>query len=247
MSFKLRDAKELGDAIAHWIALRSLLGRIDYLSERNLSEPISDFLFSRTRNWNLLSEYNHPAIQQPKRGRPKQLDFVLLQNQTVRVCIETKFGNCSPIDLVNDLLRLALFQKHALRLFVHVLKDADFTALHDRRMSNGGTHIRRLSGFLGTTKERQRTNFNRMASNFGAQSSRHDRWVGRILSDFNAENPLVDGTQFPGGITSVVVQKESFAGYTTYVLLVGRLKRVQPLDFALLANCGISDEEAGEV
>lgn len=244
MPFTMKDARELGEAVSFWIGFRTLLGRQDHLSERSLSEPISDFLISRARPWALHSEFNHPIIQAPKRGRPKQFDYALLQNHRICACIETKFGSCNPVELINDLLRLALLPK-VHRFFLHVLRDEEFKSLYEMRMRNDGGPIRKLTQFLDMN-QKARINFGVLANYLDNNPTRYDKWLAGILSGFEEGNPLVGGRQLPGGMTSTMIQFQSIAGFTTYVLRVGRLTRVASVNFARMGQLGISDEEANE-
>jgi hypothetical protein len=103
--------EQLCEAVACWLEFQFLCGRETLLCESYISQPVGEFLLSSNKGHHLVSEYNHPTFANNDRGRPKQLDYVVLSrdSQYIELAIEAKYVGNSPLDkskVFNDILRL---------------------------------------------------------------------------------------------------------------------------------------------
>ncbi len=103
-------ARELGQAVHHWLAFQSLCGRVPLFSEAYLSQPVGEFCLSH-HSGSLEPEWTIPDLRSGAPGRPKQVDYVLKSRDTKRLtaAVEAKFIGPSTVDtqrIVDDLLRL---------------------------------------------------------------------------------------------------------------------------------------------
>ena len=103
-------AKLLATSIKSWLDFQILCKREVLLSEAYLAQPIGEFLRSHFTE-EIVSEWNHPQISQPNRGRPRQVDYVLKSRDIGRALagIEAKWIGDTPVSkqrILNDVLRL---------------------------------------------------------------------------------------------------------------------------------------------
>jgi hypothetical protein len=100
----------LAKAINRWLSYQLLCGRGALLSEAYLGQPTAEFLIHHHPG-PFDTEMNHPVLNNPGPGRPRQIDYVLLTPQTsiLDTAIECKWIAEGPYDkqrILNDLLRL---------------------------------------------------------------------------------------------------------------------------------------------
>jgi hypothetical protein len=127
------EFKKLSKAVNRWLSFQILCGREMLLSEGYLCQPIAEFLLQH-HNGTLQTEYVHPQLNQGQRGRPRQVDFVLLSPETeaVDVAIECKWiawRQYSKQAIVDDLLRLECVRqegRHVRRYFLVAGRKAQF-------------------------------------------------------------------------------------------------------------------------
>lgn len=107
------NPQNLAKAVVHWLAYERLCNRGHLLSEAMLTVPVGQFLNStQTRRVDAERSYPNQPVQ---RGRPKQIDFVLVRRGqgTVAHLIETKWITVDRVfkqEIINDLLRLETCQ-----------------------------------------------------------------------------------------------------------------------------------------
>lgn len=101
---------QLTGALHHWLEFSIICKREMLLSERYLAQPIVEFL-STEHSGSIVLEWNHPNLNLPQRGRPRQIDYALFGKDAGHpvVALETKWVTDTPLDkqgFVDDLLRL---------------------------------------------------------------------------------------------------------------------------------------------
>lgn len=106
-----KDAENMAKAIRFWMDYQILCKRDMLLSEAYLTQSVGEFLLSCYPTSKLEVEYNHPNLNRGKRGRPRQIDFVLRSRDAKRIttAIEVKWignMNADKKRLLDDLLRL---------------------------------------------------------------------------------------------------------------------------------------------
>ena len=107
------DAAELptiAKAVNRWLSYQILCGRETLLSESYLGQPVAEYLIHR-HSGELKTEVDHPVLQTPGHGRPRQIDYALLTRDKtyIEVAIECKWIAETPYSkqrIINDLLRL---------------------------------------------------------------------------------------------------------------------------------------------
>ena len=82
----------------------------DLLSKSYLGQPVAEYLIHR-HSGELKTEVDHPVLQTPGHGRPRQIDYALLTRDKtyIEVAIECKWIAETPYSkqrIINDLLRL---------------------------------------------------------------------------------------------------------------------------------------------
>lgn len=103
-------AKQMAAAVQLWLDFQVLCGRSMLLSEAYLAQPIGEFLKNH-HSGPIKTEFNHPNIKSPGRGRPRQIDYVLLSrdNEKLVCAIEAKWINSQQTSkqrLIDDIFRL---------------------------------------------------------------------------------------------------------------------------------------------
>jgi hypothetical protein len=96
-------------AVVPWLEYQDLSGRSTLLGESYLAQPIGEQL--RLGHAKVVAEYNHPVIVSARRGRQRQVDYVLLGavNNSLIAGLEVKWVDAASLAkqrLVDDLLRL---------------------------------------------------------------------------------------------------------------------------------------------
>ena len=127
------QVKNLAKAVGRWLAFQVLCGRDVLLSESYLSQPLAEFLLHH-HSGTLATERRHPGLQRGGRGRPRQVDFVLLSRdaEAAEAVIEAKWVTDRPYPkqaVVDDLLRLECFReggRHVRRYFLVAGKNVTF-------------------------------------------------------------------------------------------------------------------------
>jgi len=102
--------QKLSEALPAWLSYQLMCGRKTLFSESYLAQPIGEVL-RLEHNGDVHAEYDHPTIVSPGRGRPRQIDYVLLGEYKgyLSAGLEVKWVGNSPLSkqrLVDDLLRL---------------------------------------------------------------------------------------------------------------------------------------------
>lgn len=103
-------AKRMAAAVQLWLDFQILCQREMLLSEAYLAQPAGEFLRSH-HTGGIRAEWNHPNIQSPGRGRPRQIDYALFSRDKNRpvTAIEAKWITDAPTSkqrLLDDVLRL---------------------------------------------------------------------------------------------------------------------------------------------
>lgn len=142
--------KGVARASVPWLEYQELSGRGMLLGESYLAQPIGEQL--RLAHEKVLAEFNHPIIVSPGRGRPRQVDYVVLGkiNDDLVAGLEVKWVGETALPkqrLVDDLLRLECLrarpnsEQSAARYFMvagrceHIA--ANFFGLECNTQSNG--------------------------------------------------------------------------------------------------------------
>jgi hypothetical protein len=128
------DFRAMAKAVNRWLSFQIGCGREMLLSEAYLCQPLAEFLLHH-HNGTLDTEYAHPQFSQGGRGRPRQVDFVLLSPETraLDVAIESKWiadRQYSKQAIVDDLLRLECLRqpgRYVRRYFLVAGRQVNFT------------------------------------------------------------------------------------------------------------------------
>jgi hypothetical protein len=106
--------RKISEGVSGWLLFEFHCFRGLLFSEKYLSYPIGQILNGIT-DFKTQAEINHP-LSDTGRGRPLQVDFVLLENKKWKYAIESKWIGDSTISLASlvwDLIRLQnLFSNH---------------------------------------------------------------------------------------------------------------------------------------
>jgi hypothetical protein len=106
-------ADKLSKGLGGWLMYEHHSHRADLFSEKYLAAGIGNILSGNFRD-KVITEFNHPILQNRKAGRPPQIDFVIYNEGKINLAVESKwFGtktSSSPktIDVVWDLIRLEI-------------------------------------------------------------------------------------------------------------------------------------------
>lgn len=106
----VKEARKLADAVQSWLDFQILCDRDALLSEAYLAQPVGEFLISH-HTGETDAEVNHPSLPRSKRGRSRQVDYVLRSkdNGTLVSAIEAKWVRSRTVSrqrIVDDVLRL---------------------------------------------------------------------------------------------------------------------------------------------
>jgi len=148
-------------AVVPWLEYQDLSGRSTLLGESYLAQPIGEQL--RLGHANVVAEYNHPVIVSAKRGRQRQVDYVLLGavNNALIAGLEVKWVDAASLAkqrLVDDLLRLECLRaspttvQSAARYFMVVGRRThiDATFLGSACNTGGGIRLPFVPALLAT-------------------------------------------------------------------------------------------------
>lgn len=202
------DATEfpnLAKAVNRWLSYQLLCGRGALLSEAYLGHPMAEFLIHR-HSGQFETEEDHPVLNSPGPGRPRQIDYVLLTRDAgdLEIAIECKWVSERPYDkqrIVNDILRLECVRiagRHVKRYFlVAGLRDdfeSNFAALN---INTGRARVAFTKHFLSLSmKHPDRT----VEARDGPVHFR--KFYDAFASDFNSEVPKALKTSLVGKRTA---------------------------------------------
>ena len=154
---KDRDMREIAQAVHRWLEYQVLCGRGELLSEGHLGQPIAEMIIAKGTGI-AESEHPHPNLQTAKKGRPRQIDYVILgkQKEGVVAAIETKWAGSTRLTgqgVACDLLRLECIRndsgQHADRFFLVAGRTTDFKHQFMNLAFNAvGKRLKLLDGFL---------------------------------------------------------------------------------------------------
>jgi len=144
------EARRLADAIQSWLDFQILCERDVLLSEAYLAQPLGEFLVSH-HSGGIESERNHPSVPNPKRGRPRQIDYVLTSKDSEDLvsALEAKWvpdeRTVSRQRVLDDILRLERLRnesgRSAYRYFLAAGRSESFSENFleiDYNTKNGG-------------------------------------------------------------------------------------------------------------
>lgn len=149
-------------ATAAWLDYQVICGRQMLLSESYLAQPIGEVLRVE-HDGDVHAEFNHPIVTTPSRGRPRQVDYVLLGRNAGRLVagLEAKWADDTALSkqrIVDDLLRLEClkdspdYDQSAYRYFFVAGSQLNMAANFLNLSSNsGGGRTPFLPFFLGRT------------------------------------------------------------------------------------------------
>lgn len=105
-----KEISNLSKAVNRWLSFQLHCGRESLLSEAYLCQPVAEFLIHH-HSGSFETEFDHPVLQTPGPGRPRQIDYALLtrDSRALELAIECKWISEKPYDkqrILNDLLRL---------------------------------------------------------------------------------------------------------------------------------------------
>ncbi len=111
-----RSPRELVEAVGSWLHFEAMCGRTELFSEQYLSYPIGQYLSGKYGD-RLRTEFPHPVLSQLRTGRgdKPRLDFAVLDDDAIRLAVETKWlGPTSSLEsILRDLVRLELVAAHS--------------------------------------------------------------------------------------------------------------------------------------
>src|ERR1035441_9889802 len=114
---KLTDKsfEALAKSLRCWLDYQIHCGREQLLSESFLTQPIGEFLMAHHSGY-LKPEENHPQLKKAKKGRPRQLDYVLLSHddQLLEFGVECKWTGSTkptPQSILNAVSRLECLRR----------------------------------------------------------------------------------------------------------------------------------------
>ena len=111
-----RSPRQLVEAVGSWLHFEAMCGRTELFSEQYLSYPIGQYLSGKYGDM-LRTEFPHPVLSQLRigRGDKPRLDFAVLNDDKIRLAVETKWlGPTSSLEsILRDLVRLELVAAHS--------------------------------------------------------------------------------------------------------------------------------------
>ncbi len=127
------EVPSLAIAVNRWLSYQLLCGREALLSEAYLGQPIAEYLIHK-HSGEFATEVDHPVLNAPGPGRPRQIDYVLHTKSkgAIESAIECKWVSERPYDkqrIVNDILRLESVRvhgRHVRRYFIVAGLKKDF-------------------------------------------------------------------------------------------------------------------------
>jgi hypothetical protein len=153
----------LAKSLRCWLDFQIHCGREQLLSESFLTQPIGEFLMAHYSGY-LKPEENHPQFKKALKGRPKQIDYVLLSHdhKLFDFAVECKWvGNKQPARqaIVDDVMRLECLRRPdnqdgtCARFFILAGRKKTVSSFIDGRINNTGETPppKFAAGFLPTT------------------------------------------------------------------------------------------------
>jgi predicted HicB family RNase H-like nuclease len=127
------ELPNIAKAVNRWLSYQILCGREALLSESYLGHLVAEYLIHK-HSGQFEAEVDHPVLNQPRPGRPKQIDYVLRtrDNHVMEMAIECKWISGTPYDrqrILNDILRLECVRvpdRHVKRFLLVAGSEEDF-------------------------------------------------------------------------------------------------------------------------
>ena len=206
------EFRNMAKGVNRWLSFQMLCGREMLLSEGYLCQPLAEFLLQH-HNGALATEFAHPQLNQGGRGRPRQVDFVLLSPETnaVDCAIESKWianRQYSKQAIIDDLLRLECFRqegRHVRRYFLVAGKHAHFTENFQNVEMNAGGPRQPFANHLLSFDTDDR---NRSVEILGCDDFRR-----RYYKDFSKAY----GAQLPRGLHTSLLSKRDHDHIDVYL------------------------------
>lgn len=187
------EVPKLAIAINRWLSYQLLCGREALLSEAYLGQPIAEYLVHK-HSGEFATEIDHPVLNAPNPGRPRQIDYVLHTRDAglIESAIECKWVANRPYDkqrIVNDMLRLECVRvpgRHVKRYFIVAGLKADFDPnFKNLNVNIGGSRTAFTKNFLS---------FSKKSANVKIQvrgcASRFQSFFKEFERSFNAQLPI---------------------------------------------------------
>jgi|GEM_PF-4748952 len=101
---------KLNRGLYGWLLFEKSCNHLSVFSEKYMTKAVADILTGGYQNF-VVAEYNHQYLKKNSGGRPRQIDFAVLDSNTneLSIAIETKWAwyNTVPIDrILYDFIRL---------------------------------------------------------------------------------------------------------------------------------------------
>jgi hypothetical protein len=187
------EVPSLAIAVNRWLSYQLLCGREALLSEAYLGHPIAEYLIHK-HSGEFATEIDHPVLNAPGPGRPRQIDYVLHTKNAgvIESAIECKWVSERPYDkqrIVNDILRLECVRvpgRHVKRYFIVAgLKKHFDPNFKDLNVNTGGARAPFTKEYLSFSKRNPDAKVKARACRDRFQSFYKDFERG-----FNAEVPI---------------------------------------------------------
>jgi len=237
MATWLSDAnlQNLAHATTAWLSYSDLCGMKGILNESSINVPIGTFIASNS-DATLRSEVTHPGFG-AKRGRPRQLDFALYNNQgKVTQVYELKWADANTQAIIDDVYRLEsigivniggddAFDNAIGRFFIVAGPDADVKALKKRGVNVGGGK-EKLSDFILCFDPAANAEEKRIKLNVETCDAKV-RDLIRHYQDFYFTKPRE--RQVPKIVHTKLIAHSATGGYQVFVWKVNRAQGTLPV------------------
>lgn len=184
-----KNFEVLAKALQCWLDFQIHCGREQLLSEAFMTQPIGEYLMAHYSGY-LKPEDSHPQFKRASKGRPKQLDYVLLSRDArlLDFAVECKWtGNTQPKRqaIADDVMRLECVRRpddqqgSAGRFFIFAGRSKTVQSFLDGRINKTGQNPapKFLPGFLPTT----------VSPSLQKMELRHcETWYRPFFADFSA-------------------------------------------------------------
>lgn len=151
---------DLAKALRCWLDFQIHCGRSTLLSEAYLTQPLGEFLLAHYSGY-LEREDDHPQFKTAKKGRSRQIDFVLKSKEQkfLDFAIECKWSGSNPPErqgIVDDVMRLECLRRpegqtgSSSRFFILAGRKPAMEKFLNGRINKTGLnpHPKFLNGFL---------------------------------------------------------------------------------------------------
>jgi len=104
----VKNPRTILEALSYWLNFEFCCKKEELFSERHMSYPIGQFLFSRYGHA-VRTEFEHPILSTISSGNKPKIDFVVVADSKIELAIETKWtskSNTLAKDICRDLIRL---------------------------------------------------------------------------------------------------------------------------------------------